>query len=433
MKLTAILLLLLVLPVALLAQTQEPAQSPSLVFTHVVVIDATGAPAQSDMTVVITKRHITALGKTDTVATPQEAHVVDASGKFLIPGLWDMHVHTAFDLTPGGKDISLPLFIANGVTGVRDMGGDLAALQQWRQQITQGTLIGPHIMASGPMLDGEFAPFPNSLPIATAAEGQEAVEALKRQGVDFIKIQSLLPRDAYFAVAAEAKKQGLLFAGHVPDAVSAREASDAGQRSMEHLIGMQFQNANDPVAVQMFTRFVKNGTWQCPTLVMRHNQALLAETDFRGDPRMKYIPGTWRWPPEVRPGSRVVYQQQVAVVGAMHKAGVRLLAGTDTAGPYIFPGFSLHEELELLVQAGLTPLEALQTATRNPAQYFGMSERFGTIQQEKVADLVLLDANPLEEISNTKKIAAVVVGGKLFTKDALQQMLANVEAAANQR
>src|SRR5712692_8955726 len=229
MKPMATLLLLLALPVALLAQSREPARPPSLVFTHIVVIDATGAPAQSDMTVVITKEHITALGKTGTVSIPQEAQVVNASGKFLIPGLWDMHVHTAFDLTPGGKEICLPLFIANGVTGVRDMGGDLATLQKWRQEITQGTLVGPHIIASGPMLDGSFAPWPNSLPIATASEGQEAVAALKRQGADFIKVQSLLPRDAYFAVAEEAKKQGLPFAGHVPDAISAAEASDAGR------------------------------------------------------------------------------------------------------------------------------------------------------------------------------------------------------------
>ncbi len=433
MKPMATLLLLLALPVALLAQSREPARPPSLVFTHIVVIDATGAPAQSDMTVVITKEHITALGKTGTVSIPQEAQVVNASGKFLIPGLWDMHVHTAFDLTPGGKEICLPLFIANGVTGVRDMGGDLATLQKWRQEITQGTLVGPHIIASGPMLDGSFAPWPNSLPIATASEGQEAVAALKRQGADFIKVQSLLPRDAYFAVAEEAKKQGLPFAGHVPDAVSAAEASDAGQRSMEHLFGVQFQNANDPAAILLFARFVKNGTWHCPTLVLRRNQALLAETNFRSDPRMKYIPGTWRWPAEIRPGSRVVYQKQLAVIGAMHKAGVQLLAGTDTAAPYIFPGFSLHEELELLVQAGLPLLAALQSATRNPAQYFGMIERLGTVEQGKIADLVLLDANPLEEVSNTKRIAAVVVGGRLFTKDALQRLLANVEDAANKR
>jgi imidazolonepropionase-like amidohydrolase len=173
-------------------------------------------------------------------------------------------VHIASDTNPGGKETCLPLFIANGVTGVRDMGGDLDALQQWRREIAQGRLVGPRIVVSGPMLDGPIPAWPNSLAVATAPEGREAVVALKQQGADFVKVQSLLPRDAYFAVAEEAKKQGLPLAGHVPDAVSAAEASDVGQRSMEHLFGVPLGNENDAKTTALFASFAKNDTWHCP-------------------------------------------------------------------------------------------------------------------------------------------------------------------------
>lgn len=445
MKPTVILLLLLALPVALLAQLRDPTHPTPLVFTHVTVIDATGAPAQPDMTVVIAKERITVLDKTGTVPIPPEGQIVDATGKFLIPGLWDMHVHTASDLNPGGKEICLSLFIANGVTGVRDMGGDLDALQQWRREISQGTLVGPRIVVSGPMLDGPIPAWPNSIAVATAPEGREAVVALKQQGADFVKVQSLLPREAYFAVAAEAKKQGLPLAGHVPDAVSAAEAADVGQRSMEHLFGVPLGDANDAKATALFASFVKNNTWHCPTLILTRSRTFIEESPGASDSWLRYIPVTWEWPArkermlrgrtaaDIAASGQWVYQKRLALVGVMHREGVRLLAGTDTPAPYVFPGFSLHEELELLVQAGLTPLEVLQSTTRNPAQYLGMLDRLGTVEQAKFADLVLLDANPLDEISNTKKIAAVVVGGKLFTKDALQTLLANVEAAASKR
>ena len=164
---------------------------------------------------------------------------IDGSGKFLIPGLWDMHVHMVFgDWFPRGKEVTLPLFIANGITGVRDMGGELEVLQQWRKEISAGTLIGPRIVMSGPMLDGPQPRFPSSIAIKTPEDGRRAVDDLKRRGADFIKLQSLIPREAVFAIADEAQKQGISFVGHVPDAVRASEASNAGQKSFEHLIGI---------------------------------------------------------------------------------------------------------------------------------------------------------------------------------------------------
>ena len=164
---------------------------------------------------------------------------IDGKGKFLIPGLWDMHVHMVFgDWFPRGKEVTLPLFIANGITGVRDMGGELEVLQQWRKEIAAGTLIGPRMVISGPMLDGPQPRFPSSIAITTPDDGRRAVDDLKRRGADFIKLQSLIPREAVFAIADEARKQGISFVGHVPDSVRASEASNAGQKSFEHLIGI---------------------------------------------------------------------------------------------------------------------------------------------------------------------------------------------------
>jgi len=233
------LIALLAILTALTTSAQSNPQEPLLAITHVSVIDATGSPAQTDMTVTVRGDRIVKIEKTSKSKLPKSAKIVDASGKFLIPGLWDMHVHTIFgEWIPGGREVSLPLFVANGVTGVRDMGGDLDTLLAWKREISAGTLLGPRMVIAGPMLDGPKSRFPSSLSIATPDEGRKAVDELKAKGVDFIKIQSFIPRDAYFAVVEEAKKQGLIFAGHVPDAVRAVEASDAGQKSIEHLTGV---------------------------------------------------------------------------------------------------------------------------------------------------------------------------------------------------
>jgi len=213
----------------------------------VTVIDATGAPAQAHRTVIVHD------GRIEEVAS--SAHGmggkfpgvhVDGSGKFLIPGLWDMHVHMVFGTWfPRGKEITLPLFVANGVTGVRDMGGELDVLQQWRKEITAGTLIGPRMIISGPMLDGPQPRFPSSIAIKTPEDGRRAVDSLKNiLHTDFIKVYSLLSRDAYFAIADEARKQQIPFAGHVPNVISVSEAAKAGQKSQEHVYGF-LEEASD--------------------------------------------------------------------------------------------------------------------------------------------------------------------------------------------
>lgn len=212
------------------------AQSPrAIAFKHVTVIDMTGTSAQPNMTVLIVGNRIQAIGKRRKVPVPTGAQVVDLKGKFLIPGLWDMHVHA---LWPWRIETYFPLFIANGVTGVRDMYGDFNLVKQVRQQIAEGTLIGPRIIASGPIIDGPEPEWRGSIAISTQADAIQTVDSLKSRGVDFIKVYNLLPRDAYFSLASEARKLGIPFAGHVPYAVSAAEASNAGQKSIEHLTGI---------------------------------------------------------------------------------------------------------------------------------------------------------------------------------------------------
>lgn len=460
-----------------LAQAEQSTQPKPLVFIHVTAIDATGSPPKPEMTVVIKGDRITELGPTKRVRVPKDAQVVDASGKFLIPGLWDMHVHWY-----GYDKAYLQLFIANGVTGVRVMWGAPAHFE-WRKEIQEGRLLGPRMVISSTIVDGAKPAWPDSIAAGNETEGRQAVTKAREEGADFVKVYSLLSRQAYFAIADEAKKQGIPFAGHVPFSVSAGEASDAGQRSIEHLTGileacstreqdwrkgmleafsnlpegqtiaspartrpltrMALQSFSPEKGVRLFPRLKRNHTWQCPTLSLLRSFAFLDDPNFRNDSRLRYIPSQLRaqWDPaadfrfkertaEDFDLARLAYKKQVELVGMMHQAGVEFLAGTDVANPYCFPGFSLHDELALLVQAGLSPMEALQTATLNPARFLGKEKEVGTVEKGKIADLVLLEANPLQDIRNTTNINSVVLKGRLLDRKALDRLLAEIEAAS---
>jgi len=475
MKNALLYLLVCLLPLDVSGRQKAGSGQTALVFTHVTVIDATGAPAKPDMTVVVRGDRIAALDKTGKLTVPRNAQVVDATGKFLIPGLWDMHVHPWL-----GKNY-LALFTANGVTGIRVMSGD-PEHHEWRKEISAGKLIGPRMVISSPVVDGPKPAHNSFIVVSSEDEGRQVVRKVKKEGADFVKVYHCLLRDAYFAIADEAKKQGIPFAGHVPFLVRVAEASDAGQQSIEHisfvsvacstegeeeltkkiketLVTRMFslphmrtrvnQMANitysEKKVAELFARFVKNDTWVCPTLILRHGLLFRDEEDLANDPRLKYMPLSTKdsWNPnnndffafaigEGRADFRKLCEKDLAIVGEMRRAGVGLLAGTDTTAmflsPYCFPGFGLHDELVLFTQAGLSPMEALQTATYNPAKFLGKLDSMGTVEQGKIADLVLLDANPLQDINNTQKIAAVVAGGKIFHRAALQKMLAQVEA-----
>jgi len=381
----------------------------SLALTHVTVIDCTGAPAQPNSTVVVAQGHITAVGPGDAVKIPAGTHVVDATGKFLIPGLWDMHGH----LTDATAD-AFPLLIMNGVTGVRDMGGDLAQIDRWRSEIESGARVGPHIIRAGPFVDGPKEGATHRLTVRTPEEARQAVRNLKAKGVDFIKVHNALPPEAFSALMDEAHKEHIPVAVHLPKNVSSAEASDAGVASLEHVetlyenalwrkgaTAKTTEQAVDEIlgttGQDLFQRFVKNSTWYVPTLVAYERGFVLWSNDSEDlKPRLE------------------IHRRNIEVVRMMHKARVEIMAGSDFSDWALVPGVDLHNELALLVEAGFTPMEALQAATLNPAKFLAKTDTYGTIQVGRVADLVLLDMNPLEDISHTRKIRAVVLKGKFY-------------------
>ncbi len=469
MKVPFLSALLLLCSLCVRTSVAQAGDTP-LVFLHVTVINPGTSSVEADRAVTITGDHITAVSSSANFAPPSQAKIIDGTGQFLIPGLWDMHVHSAFgDWFPGGRDIILPLYVANGVTGVRDMGGDIPVLFGWRKQIASGELIGPRMVVSGPMLDGYLPDgktfrFPSSIPVTSVEDAVAAVDSLKAQQVDFIKVQSLIPHDAYLAAATEAHKQGLPFVGHVPDAVRIDEAVAVGQKSIEHLMGssagcstvedrvikgevdtqLLLNSFDQQKCDKMMKLLADRHVWQVPTLVWERGGTLLDQLDWKHQPLDRYVPAHWRdvtwrrFEEEMTPGLQKdplalrqrSFAQEMRIAGAMHRAGVPFLAGTDTApGIYIIPGFSLHDELANFVEAGFTPMEALQTATSNPALFLGRND-IGAVKPGGVADLVLLAANPLDNIQNTKKITAVVINGRLLDRAALDHMLANVETAA---
>jgi imidazolonepropionase-like amidohydrolase len=465
--------LILIAGLALLAT--PVAAEPALAITHVAIVDVTGGPLQRDMTVIVQDGRITKIGRSAKLRPPKDAHSVDGSGKFLIPGLWDMHTHVV-EVAP----VYVPVMVANGITGVRNMHAvSMQAVNDLRSQIASGQRLGPRIVANGPLVDGPDSSWPTAVKVATAAEGRKAVADLQAQGADFIKVYSFLPREAYFAIADEARSRGLPFAGHVAQSITVEEASNAGQRSIEHLDGVlractrdgdavtaDFIAASklwrspatsaegearmiavngrilalyDPVVAQgLFDTFKRNGTWQTPTLVTAYINAHRGEAAVREAPELRYVYAAQRKAWSGLPAPSAAWTESALatlaanqrLVGALQRAGVGLLAGTDVGGALITPGFSLHQELALMVEAGLTPLQALQAATLNPARYLGLTDQMGTIAAGKAADLVLLDANPLDDIANTRRIRAVVLRGAYLSRGDLDRLLAGAESEA---
>lgn len=452
-----------------------------LAITHVTIVNPHGPP-QKDMTVVVSSGAIEWIGAASgrKRRTHKDELEFDARGKFLIPGLWDMHTHVAgISANPAwSKNVLLPLLVANGITGIRDMGGDLRALQQWRREIASGALPGPQIVAAGPMLVPAPPPGtakstdPSVLEVGTPEEARAAVDQLRNQGADFIKVIQL-SRESYFAAAEEAKKDGITFVGHIPTAVTASEASAAGQKSIEHIIysslALDCSSADSELrrrlleaaakrdqsdaaiyddadktfspqrAAALWATFIRNATWVTPTL---YPISMLAHAPQQSpdDPLLAYVPLALQkeWRPAGPPSQKALadaawwdrqYENDRKLTSEMHRAGVRLLAGSDSLDRYVFPGSSLHYELRELLAAGFTPQEALQTATENPAAFLGRKD-IGSIAAGRRADMVLLDADPSRNIENTQKISGVFLAGQFLSRKDLDALLEKARAAA---
>lgn len=446
-----------------------------LIFTNVNVVNMRDGTIARDVTVVIRKGQISGVAKVGLVEQGHGIQIVNANGKYMVPGLWDMHVHSAFVSPAWDEKVIYPLYIANGITGVRDMGGDPDVLENRRKRIESGELLGPRMVLGGPFLAAGKSDR-QTIAVNTPEDARRAVDAVKKRGLDFVKILSNVPRDSYFAIADESSKQDIPFVGHVPYSVSVREASTAGQRSVEHLTGVllacssqeddlragqlaalarrdyaayeklgpQIISTYDQAkADALFLQLAKSSTWQVPTLVWTEANSHIDDPELESDPRLKYVPASVRaqWDPaKLRKDTssaelallKAEAARDVELVKAMHDAGVPFMAGSDGPDPYVFPGFSLHEELEWLVKSGFTPLQALKSATFNPALFLGKIETHGLVEPKHGADLLLLDANPLEDIRNTRKIFAVVANGKYYSRKDLDQMLQQIEKLAAQ-
>jgi len=459
------------------ASAAQAAPGPDVtVLRHGTLIDGTGSRPRPDTTVVLIGDRIVWTGDDQhRVPVPAGARVVDIRGKFVIPGLWDMHTHGS-DFV----DIFPPLHIANGVTGTREMWG-YPENRAVRDQIERGELLGPRITMASSIIDGPVTLLgPPVTLVATPAEARAAVHTAQAEGSDFVKTYSYLGRDEFAAIIDEAAKLGLPVAGHWPYRVPFLDAAEGGLRSFEHLFGLSLATSSreaeyraimeatpfDPAqprvffnlarelerqsaqsyhpgkARAVFARLARAGSWQSPTLRVNQVMTSPAET-FASDPRLKYMPAVIRdfWAAVIKVNApstpekivqyREFFQAQLRLVGAASAGGVSIIGGTDCLNPYCLPGFGTHDELALLVEAGLSPMRALQTVTRDAARYLGVDRTMGTVSAGKVADLVVLDANPLADIRNTQRIHAVVARGRLITSEQRQRMLADVEAAAN--
>lgn len=404
-----------------------------ITITHVSLIDLETGRAVPDQTIVIDGDRFEAIGNSDEVQVSKASRVIDGKGLYAIPGLWDMHIHAA-------DPRHFSLFTANGVTGVRDMFGAPIHLA-WRNQFDQGKSVGPKMVVAGPIVDGPTPIWPGSIAVGNYEEGRQAVKKVVAGGYDFVKVYSLLPADGYRGIVDEAKASKISFAGHIPNSMSIVDAARSGQRSGEHTNGL-VKLADKPYELNLaLSEMKKQKMAWCPTLTVLRAIANLKDPKFTADPRLKYMP-KWMitrwdpandfrfksWTPEQWAKMKRDYGTALRLAKQLHDSGILLFAGTDCMNPYCFPGFSLHDELELLVEAGLSNRDALRTATRNAGEFF--KRRVGRIQVGYEADLVLLDANPLEKIGNTRKIRQVVQRGILFERKELDAMLEAAIASA---
>jgi len=482
-----------VLPVFLVVVENLDAQQPALAITNVNVIDVAAGVVQPDRTILIAEGRIIGVASGSNAALPDGIERVQGAGLYVMPGLLDMHAHVPSFV--GLARRVLPLFVANGVTGIREMSSDswrksplsnqIEAMKSLATRIEDGELIGPRILqTSTGAVHGPVRIRPNTSPQKSAhpfyppkteADGRSIARYAKEHGIDFVKVYESVPRNVYFALLDEARKLGVEVNGHLPKAIGLLEASAAGQRTVEHAralplacsaVAEEYRQAVDAflagqtpwsdaarlhshlsdvlatydgdLAQTVLHTLKKNETYLVPTHITRRMDAMAADSDYRDDPRLSYMHGILRanWKKDADRMAELgktapfveFYKHGLRLTGLAHKAGVKIMMGTDATDTYCFPGFGAHDELGELVKAGLSPLDALRSATIVPAEYLGMQANVGTVTKGAFADLVILEKNPLEDIAHTQAIRAVVIRGKHLDRAALDEMLESLES-----
>lgn len=446
------------------------ADGAPLAITHVTVIDVAATDAErarrTGQTVLIAGGKIQDVAPDSSVAIPAGATVIDGSGKFLIPGLWDAHAH----LTYGGRG-AFEVMVANGVTSARDLGGRFDELQRLRAEVQSGQLAGPYIIAAGPNVEGawwldavaqmaqtdsllktfRFLERSPRLRLAAPADAEAVVDSVRRLGADLLKFRNV-QGDEFRALAGAARRASLPLTGHAPRGVSIAEAADSGLQSIEHMetVMLSLGDASDSARRAQFAAVAKAGTAITPTLVadVAYRQtpdsvayAAIADSAGTLDPRRRSLGAElvamWKFGLDIKrlegPGGDWAksHRDQLADLKRARQAGVTLLVGTDVGVSLVYPGYAVHDELRLLVEkGGLTPLEALRAATTHPARIFGREATSGVVASGRRADLVLLTADPLTDIRNTTRIDAVVLGGKVLDRQALDSLVADAERLA---
>jgi amidohydrolase family protein len=469
----------------LLAVSSAHSASVTVAIRGVTVVDVTDGSLDPERTVLVAGSRIAAVGAAREIAVPDNAEIVEGVGGYLIPGLWDMHVHSVSNVAldrannaVAAQDWHFPLFLAHGVTGVRNMNDGTADLElkltrSVKRRLAEGELRGPpRFLSAGPSLDGDPPLGSNPVVVRTAAEARAAVDQLASNGADLVKVYENLSREAYFAIMDEARRRKIPVDGHVPFRVTPEEVAEAGQRTVEHPDALaaacsrdaeterrrfarvldDYENlpesekflamfrhtralydSGDPGACgSAFGAFRRNGVAVTVDLVAYHH-VVNAEQVLGDTARMQLVPEEIRRNWKERFSSEAIREFQSILrpivplelenVRLLNETGVLLLAATDVGVPLQVPGISLHVELERLVEAGLTPLAALQSATLNPARVLELANTLGTVEPGKLADLVLLDANPLEDIRNTRRIRAVIADGRLYRRAELDGLL----------
>ncbi|GAB5527120.1 MAG: amidohydrolase family protein [Roseivirga sp.] len=449
----------------------KPTEELDILINNTRIVDVKTGRISIDQSIGIRNDTIIFIGDSEAAGSYSAAQSIDATGKYVIPGLWDMHVHFrgGESLIAENKNL-LPLFVANGITGVREAGGDMTSeIFKWRAEIQNGQLTGPAIFTSGPKLDGPRATWAGSIPVTTQEDVVQAVDSLENMGIDFIKIyDSRISREAYLWIIEEAERRGITTSGHMPFTVMLSEAVNAGLGSVEHLYYILKGSSAEEYAVTQDNINGKAGFWGSmdrliatydesvaqqtsqslkdhdvyvvPTMHIGNTLSYLDTDNHEQDEYLQYIGpgiiktyegrvrGAMRASPAAVERRHALNTTFRGLVPKLNEAGVTLLAGSDTgaSNSYVYQGISLHQEMAALVATGISPLEALKAATISGARFLKVDSYYGSIEEGKSGDLLLLDANPLEDISNTQKIFTLVLDSKVYGKDALDQMLESV-------